>query len=336
MAQPPEQMPKLAGQRKILSPFQLAIQWENYDCLEVLTKYLDPCAFPTPLEACFLHRQHCPADLRDSVAQEAGELVSCPDSPASYLSPLGLLLADSLTSDCLDALDHLQACLSPHDSTTGTINPLLCLLTAASANPRQDTFHPDKPAGRALVWLADKGVTLSKLELAPLPLQATVSGLVRAVRLGLLSPRDLVESSLLASVREMVGRQNSLEERLLGRLLVAYRLLCTAILATLCALLSSDWVQNVALIVLDEFRVVLNISNVVAVDLMYSSLRSPQTLQALTRRAVVASLEGSPGPAVESLPVPPPIKDFLLFCDLDTEAMIKQYKDTVDHVSNNG
>ena len=93
----------------------------------------------------------------------------------------------------------------------------------------------------------------------------------------------------------MVGRQNSLEERLLGRPLVAYRLLCTAILANHCALLSSDWVQNVALIVLDEFRVVLNISNVVAVDLMYSSLRSPQTLQALTRRAVVTSLKGSPG-----------------------------------------
>ena len=42
------------------------------------------------------------------------------------------------------------------------------------------------------------------------------------------------------------------------------------------------------------------------------------------------------GSAVELLPVPPPIKDFLLFCDLDAEAMIKQYKDTMDHVSNNG
>ena len=42
------------------------------------------------------------------------------------------------------------------------------------------------------------------------------------------------------------------------------------------------------------------------------------------------------GRAVELLPVPPPIKDFLLFCDLDAEAMIKQYKDTMDHVSNNG
>ena len=294
-AQPPEQMPRLPEQRKILSPFQLAIQWENYDCLEVLTKYLDPCSFPTPLEACFLHRQHCPADLRDSVAEEAGELVSCPDSPASYLSPLGLLLADNLTSDCLDALNHLQPCLQPPEPTTRTINPLLCLLTATSADPRQDTFHPDKPAGRALAWLAGKGVTLSQLELPPLLLQATVSGLVRAVRLGLLSPRDLVEPSLLASVRELVGRQNSLEERLLGRPLVAYRLLCTAILATHCTILSSDWVQNVALIVLDEFRIVLNISNVVAVDLMYSSLRSPKTLQTLTRRAVVASLKGSPG-----------------------------------------
>ena len=80
----------------------------------------------------------------------------------------------------------------------------------------------------------------------------------------------------------------------------------------------------------------MNISNVVAVDLMYSSLRSPQTLQSLTRRAVVTSLRGSPGHAVELLPVPPPIKDFLLFCDLDAEAMIKQYEDTMDHVSNNG
>ena len=38
---------------------------------------------------------------------------------------------------------------------------------------------------------------------------------------------------------------------------------------------------------------------------------------------------------MESLPVPPPIRDFLLFCDLDTDAMIKQYKDTMDHVSDN-
>ena len=136
---------------------------------------------------------------------------------------------------------------------------------------------------------------LAKVEHAPLLLQATVSGLVRAVMLGLIAPQDLVEPSLLRSVREMVGRQNSLEESLLGRPLVAQRLLCTAILATHCGLLSSDWVQNVALIVLDEFRVVLNIANVVAVDLMYSNLRTPQTLQSLTRRAVVAALKGNPG-----------------------------------------
>ena len=125
----------------------------------------------------------------------------------------------------------------------------------------------------------------------------------RAVRLGLLSPRDLVKPSLLATVREMVGRQNSLEERLLGRPLIAYRLLCTAILATYCGILYSDWVQNVALIVLDEFRIVLNISNVVAVDLMYSSLRSPLTLQTLTRRTVVTSLRGSPGDIKRICPI---------------------------------
>ena len=78
-----------------------------------------------------------------------------------------------------------------------------------------------------------------------------------------------------------------------------------------------------------------------------------QTLQTLTRRAVVTSLKGSPGDlkyanlfqisklkllgsAVELLPVPPPIKDFLLFSDMNAEAMIKQYEDTMEHVSNNG
>jgi len=334
--QPLEQMPRLPGHRKILSPFQLAIQWENYDCLEVLAKYLDPCNFPTPLEACFLHKQHCPADRRDSIAVEAGELVTCPDCPASYLSPLGLLLADNLTPECLGALEHLKSCLTPSESSTTTINPLLCLLTASSANPRQDTFHPDKPSGKALAWLAKEGVALKKMEHGPLLLQATVSGLAWAVRLGLVSPRDLVEPSLLASIRNMVGRQTSLEESLLGRPLVAYRLLCTAILATHCGLLSSDWVQNVALIVLDEFRVVMNISNVVAVDLMYSSLRTPCSLQSLARREVVTSLKDNPGRALDSLPVPPLIKDFLLFCDLDVEAMVQQYKDTMDHVSDNG
>merc|ERR1711937_542638 len=90
--------------------------------------------------------------------------------------------------------------------------------------------------------------------------------------------------------------------------LVAYRLLCTAILATHCGLLSSDWVQNVALIVMDEFRVVMNISNVVAVDLMYSSLRTPCSLQSLARREVVTSLKDNPGRALDSIPVPPLIK----------------------------
>ena len=51
----PEYIPKYPD-KKVLSPFQLAIEWENFDSLDVLVKYLDSRTFLTPLEHCFIHK----------------------------------------------------------------------------------------------------------------------------------------------------------------------------------------------------------------------------------------------------------------------------------------
>ena len=58
---PLDAVPRLRD-RKVMSPFRLAMEWENWDCLDVLLKYLDPGKFYTPLQFCFLHKDLCPDD----------------------------------------------------------------------------------------------------------------------------------------------------------------------------------------------------------------------------------------------------------------------------------
>jgi len=328
-AEPPEQMPSRPEPRRPLSPFQLAVQWENFSCLGVLAATLAPTSFLSPLDACLLHRHCCPAaaDARDAVALEQEGPPPCPDFPPTLLCPLGLLLSDRLTPEAVTALPHLSSCL-PH--APSVVPPLLALLTSTTADPRQDSFHPSQPPGQALLWLAEQGAVVEDATLlAPLLLHGTVSGLARAVMLGLLAPAALTAPALVAAVREVVAGQARLQDGVLGRTLVAHRLLATAILATHCSALTSDWVQNVALVVLDEFRVVLNVSQVVAVEAMYRALRTPSSLQALARGAVTGRLEGAPRAAVARLPVPAVIRDYLLYSELRVEDMVEEYTATI-------
>jgi len=328
-AEPPEQLPSRPEPRRPLSPFQLAVQWENFSCLEVLAGALVPTSFLSPLDACLLHRHRCSADARDAVALEQGVgLTPCAEFPPTLLCPLGLLLSDRLTPEAVAALPHLTSCLAHAPSV---VPPLLALLTSTTADPRQDSFHPSLPPGQALLWLAERGAVVEDATLlAPLLLHATVSGLARAVMLGLLAPTSLTAPALLAAVREVVAGQARLEDHVLGRPLLGHRLLATALLATHCSVLTSDWVQHVALMVLDEFRVVLNVSEVVAVEAMYRALRTPSSLQVLARGAVAGRLQGAPRAAVARLPVPKVIRDFLLHSDLRVERMVEEYSATID------
>ena len=326
---PLQPLPRLPEQRKELNPFQLCVDWENYSSLEVLVKHLEPRKFLTRLEGCYLHKDRCPW-----AGQDGGQ---CQDFPPSSLCPLGLLLQDPLSQESVSLLPLLTLLSPCLPSPPSTVPPLLALLTSPWADPRQHTFLPSLPAGSALTWLSSQeGVAVAAPCLLPLLLQATVSGLYSAVRLGLLAPHSLTAPHLLQSVRQLSSRQADLQEQVLGRTLLAQRLLCTAILATHAGHLSSDWVQNLALLVLDEFRTVLNIRQVVVVDRMYQALRTPQSLQRLARAAITSRLQQPPKVALVRLEVPGPIRDYLLYSDLDVEVMVQEYRDTMDHVSQQG
>ena len=69
---------------------------------------------------------------------------------------------------------------------------------------------------------------------------------------------------------------------------------------------------------------------------MYQALRTPQSLQRLARAAITSRLQQPPKVALASLEVPGPIRDYLLYSDLDVEAMVQEYRDTMDHVSQQG
>ena len=118
--------------------------------------------------------------------------------------------------------------------------------------------------------------------------------------------------------------------------LVSQRLLNIAIIATHCGLLESDWVQTLALLVLDQMKRILSIDQLVVIDNMYKNLKVPKSLQQLSRNEVLRNVKNMPRVAIPRLRLPLQIQGYLLYEDIDVDVMIKEYKDTIDHINDNG
>ena len=101
-------------------------------------------------------------------------------------------------------------------------------------------------------------------------------------------------------------------------------------------MLESDWVQNLALLVLDQLKKILSIDNLVVIDKMYKDLKTTKSLQKLSRNVVLKNLREKPITAISKLNVPAQIVNYLLFSDINVEEMIKDYKETIDHINENG
>ena len=69
---------------------------------------------------------------------------------------------------------------------------------------------------------------------------------------------------------------------------------------------------------------------------MYKDLRIPKSLQKLSRNVVLKNLQEKPLSAISKLNVPAQIVNYLLFRDVNVESMIKDYKETIDHINENG
>jgi len=320
--QPPDPVPR-HHDKKVLSPFKLAIDWENWDSLDILVKYLNIKDFYTPLQFCFLHKDLCPDDSG-----------FCEVFPYRLQNPLSSLLSERLTEESLSKLHLFKDCIQDQDS----LPPLVTLLTSSSINIHKDSFNAQNNPGKAFSYLQENGASLTDQDMLPIILFSTVSGVFRLVQSGLIGPCSLVDGKYVEMVRNILNNDfsRSTQYQMFELPLISQRLLNIAIIATYCSLLESDWVQNLAILVLDQLEKILSINQLVVIDKMYKDLKIPKTLQQLARVEVHRNLQEVPARSLEKLSLPKQIKSYLLFCDVNITDMIKDYKDTIDHINDNG
>jgi len=318
----PEYIPKYPD-KKVLSPFQLAIEWENFDSLDVLVKYLDSRTFLTPLEHCFIHKDLCP--------DERGH---CDIYPYRLRNPLSLLLNERMSDKILQKLPLFISNIRD----TQSVPPLVTILTSSLVDVYVDSFSEDHIVGKAFQFLLDNGAVVSEEDLLPIFLFSSVSGIFKLVQSGQINPHQVVDSKYLDMARQMLDRDfnMSMANQMFEAPLLAHRLLSCGIIATYCSLLNSDWVQNLAILVLDQLRRVLSIDRLVVIDKMYKNLKTPKTLQQLARNEIHKSLTLKPCQVLGKLNLPTQIRNFLLYQDIKVDMMIIDYKDTIEHMNDNG
>ena len=320
--QPPDYLPRYP-ERKVLSPFKLAVEWENWDSLDVLVKHLDINNFHTPLQFCFLHKDLCPDDRG-----------FCDVFPYRLQNPLSALLSERLSEASLSKLPLLTSDIEDRSS----LPALVTLLTSTSVDINKDSFSEKELAGRAFSFLVNNGADIEDQDLLPIFLFSSVSGVFRVITSGIINPHTLVEDKFLRMTRNILSRNFSeaTNHQVFELPLVAQRLLNIAIIATNCSLLESDWVQNLALLVLDQLKKILSIDSLVVIDKMYKDLKKTKSLQKLSRNSVLKNLQEKPITAISKLNLPSQIKNYLLFNDVDVQTMIADYKETIDHINDNG
>ena len=320
--QPPDYIPRYPD-RKVLSPFKLAVEWENWNSLDVLVEHLDTRQFYTPLQFCFLHKDLCPDDRG-----------FCDVFPYRLQNALSALLSERLSETSLSKLPLLTSNISDPSS----LPALVTLLTSTAVDIHKDSFNQEELAGRAYSFLIDNGAVIEDQDLLPIFLFSSVSGVFRLITSGLVNPHVLVEDKFIVMTRNILSRNfsHATNHQVFELPLVAQRLLNIAIIATNCSLLESDWVQNLALLVLDQLKKILSIDNLVVIDKMYKDLKTTKSLQKLSRNVVLKNLREKPITAISKLTVPAQIVNYLMFSDVNVEEMIKDYRETIDHINENG
>ena len=251
------------------------------------------------------------------------------------ISPLSSLLSERLCKDSVSKLHLFKSLVDDRAS----LPPLVSLLAASPGDVHTNLFIKDSLHDQALTFLLDNGAALSESDLLPLTLFGSLSGVFRLVTSGVLNPHQLVDPRCLRSVRDIITNgfpHGQTGGQVFEMPLVSQRLLNIAIIATHCALLESDWVQTLALLVLDQMKRILSIERLVVIDNMYTKLKIPKTLQQLSRNEVLRNVKTMPRVSIPQLRLPQQIQGYLLYEDIDVDVMIKEYKDTIDHINDNG
>jgi len=311
---PENQMP-IHLDRKVLNPFKLAIDWENFESLPVLAKFLAPSSLLIPLSSCFLHKDVC------------GENQFCDYSPYRTHSPLSYLLNIWPLKCKTDLLEVFRTSIQGSESHSSIVTPLLSLLTT-SLYPFEDLFHPKQIAGKALDWLLEEGYSVHNDHIMLLMLDGSVSSLFNLISRGVLNPRSLVDPSIFVTIREMMTESHFESSSM------ATRLLCSASVACHCGFMSHELAQDLTIMLGDQLGVFQSEETTV-LDKIYKDLKTPKSLQSLTRSRVFKCLNVPPMQAFESLGLPYQIVKYLLFGDVDVHGMIQDYKTSVEFIQEN-
>ena len=221
---------------------------------------------------------------------------------------------------------------------SNSLPPLVTILTASPVDVHTNLFRHDSLHDQALKFLLDNGATLAESDILPLILFGTLSGVFRLVTSGIINPHQLVDPHYLRSVRAIIsnGFSRQTQSQVFEMPLVSQRLLNIAIIATHCSLLESDWVQTLSLLVIDQMKKILSIEHLVVIDNMYKNLKVPKSLQQLSRNQVLMNVKDLPRISIPQMRLPKQIQGYLLYEDIDVDVMIKEYKDTIDHINDNG
>ena len=155
--------------------------------------------------------------------------------------------------------------------------PLVTLLTSTSVDINKDSFSEEELAGRAFSFLVGNGADVEDGDLLPIFLFSSVSGVLRLITSGIVNPHTLLDHKFIDMTRNILNRNFSqaTNHQVFELPLVAQRLLNIAIIATNCSLLESDWVQNLAIVILDQLKKILSIDSLVVINKMYQDFKEP-------------------------------------------------------------
>jgi len=319
-----------------LSPFHIAIDWENFDCLTLLASRLLPQKYNIPL-LCPLH----------TWSRERGE--SCPDLnhqlkcsyfPYTHQSPISCLLSKTISPQIVDSVSLLLPKSVEPKCEPDCIPPLVSLALSESLSPGRDRltipFSPSSTSWEALDLLVSSGETIPLSGVWLLGSYGNPCALAALIKKGIISPLILIKPEMLTNARGLLATVEGTNETT-----IVSHICATGLLASMCLgnITTMAWVRDLHDTITSVQRNFWS-PNLTILDEMYERVGRPATLQELARVAIHRALgSNSPIKAIPTLNkegtyMPDPLVKYLFFNGLDCESLEKSFKKAIVELNN--
>lgn len=319
-----------------LSPFHIAIDWENFDCIATLASHLSSQKYNLPL-SCPLHSW---SRERGETCPDLNHQLKCSYFPYTRQSPISCLVSKTISPQIVDSLSLLLSKSVEPICDPECIPPLVSLALSESASPRTDRllipFSPPSNSGQALDLLVSSGETVSPSDEWLLGSYGNPCAIAALIKKGIFSPLILIKPQMLANARGLLATLQGSNETT-----VVSHICATGLLASMCLgnRTTMDWVRDLHDTITSVQRNFWS-PNLTILDEMYERVGCPAQLQELARVAVHQALgRNSPISTIPTLKIegtfmPDPLVKYLLFDDLDCDSLDKSFKKAIVELNN--